>query len=233
MKDELASELQVLSNVEFYLKDLDEKIDVARKRLEAECSRLSCERKKAANKLDKNVTKILQELGMKHAEFKTSISASEPSFNGYDEVEFMLLSNLGESMKALRDIASGGEVSRILLALKTVLADVDSVPVSIFDEIDSNVGGQIALSVGRKLRQIAKTRQVVCVTHLPQIACLGDVHLGVIKRSQKGRTRMYIEKIEGEQRVEEMARMLGGDKLTSVAKHYYRQRFLHEGFSLS
>ena len=135
-------------------------------------------------------------------------------------------------MRALRDIASSGEISRVMLALKSVLADHDRIPVLVFDEIDANIGGEIGNAVGAKMRQIGERRhQVLCITHLPQVAVYGRRHAVVAKQSFQGRTRVLLKTVEGDERVREIARMLGGAGLTSVTLDHAREMLLNKSVS--
>jgi len=143
--------------------------------------------------------------------------------NGLDTVEMRFGPNPGEPLRPLSRIASGGELSRVMLALKCALQARDRVDLLIFDEVDSGIGGAVAQAVGERLRRLAEHRQIVCVTHLPMIAALGSHHLRVLKRSQSGRTVARIESLEGAERVEELARMLAGDRITETTRRQARE----------
>jgi DNA repair protein RecN (Recombination protein N) len=137
-----------------------------------------------------------------------------------DQIEFLFSPNPGEEPRPLARIASGGELSRTMLALKVILATSDAVPILIFDEVDAGIGGKTADTVGRKLRQVARTRQVLCITHLPQIACYADHHLRTEKRVEAERTVTSVAALGKEERVREIARMLGGESITETSlKH--------------
>lgn len=195
--------------------------------LEAEMSRrwaevksageaLSQARRKAAPPLGKVMAEELRELGFKKAAFEVRVEPlAEPGPDGLDRVEFFFASNPGESPKSLRAIASSGEMARVMLAVKTVLAAGDRVPVLIFDEVDANVGGETAVVVGRKLRGLASRHQVFCITHLPQVAAAAHHHVRVEKLVRGDRTFASVEAIEGGARVDELARMLGGKREAS------------------
>lgn len=180
---------------------------------------LSEKRRKAARTLDKQVSSVLQELGMKGAVFETQFEAVELSTRGVDRVEFCLAANPGERVKPLRHVASGGEISRIMLALKVVCADADQIPTLIFDEIDAGVGGAVAGKVADTLLRLAATHQTLCITHLPQIAAAAEHHYHVSKSTVKGRTTTGVQKVEGETRVEEVARLLDGSMSDVSLKH--------------
>jgi len=139
--------------------------------------------------------------------------------DGIDDIEFLISPNVGEELKPLTKIASGGEISRVMLALKTILAEIDEMPTMIFDEIDAGIGGRTAYIIGQKLKQIAKVRQVFCVTHLPQIACMADAHFLVEKKVYGNRTKIEARRLNEEERVHEIARMLGGQKTEITLAH--------------
>jgi DNA repair protein RecN (Recombination protein N) len=159
-------------------------------------------------------------LGFKQSQFDVAISTSEKEFTstGLDSIEFQFAPNPGEPARPLRAIASSGELARVMLALKTVLATVDEIPVLVFDEVDANVGGETASAVGEKMRQIARSRQVLCITHLPQVAAQATAHYVVTKDTRAGRTVSQIQLLEGKERVTELARMLGG-QTDAARKH--------------
>ena len=176
--------------------------------------KLSAARKKVIPQLAKAVSKQLEDLGFKQGKFDVAISAARedarPTGTGLDEIEFQFAPNLGEPAKPLRAIASSGEMARVMLALKTVLATEDEIPVLVFDEVDANVGGETANAVGEKMQQIAAKRQVFCITHLPQVAAPADAHYVVTKQVKNGRTISEITLLDKKSRVTELARMLGG-----------------------
>lgn len=185
---------------------------------------LSGLRRKAAAILEKEIQDSLRQLDMPAVQFECRITSnSKITASGLDELEFYISPNLGEPPKPLAKIASGGETARVMLALKAILAQVDSVETMVFDEADSGIGGLTALKVGQKLVQIAQSRQVLCITHSPQIASFGDSHFLLYKDSDFGRTVTNIKRIEGREKVEELARMLGGRSDVSTAfKHAER-----------
>jgi DNA repair protein RecN (Recombination protein N) len=172
---------------------------------------LSAQRRKAGPKLAKAAAQQLQSLGFQQSHFDVAISSSAgfaPS--GMDEIEFEFAPNAGEPARPLRAIASSGEMSRVMLALKTVLAAEDEIPLLVFDEIDANVGGETAAVVGEKMAQIARRRQVICITHLPAVAASADSHYVVTKRQSEGRTLSEISLLDPSGRIQELTRMLGG-----------------------
>ena len=146
--------------------------------------------------------------------------------NGIDSVEFLLSANPGEPPKPLAKIASGGEISRVMLALKSILASVDEVSTLIFDEIDVGIGGRVATVIGEKLAAIGRMRQVICVTHLPQIACMADTHYSITKEIEGGRARTVVTQLQEIERVREIARMLGGDPGLDTASMKHAKEML-------
>ena len=188
--------------------------------------KLSTARRKVIPQLARAVGKQLEDLGFKQSKFDVALAAQSEISNfksqipqsGLDEIEFQFAPNLGEPAKPLRAIASSGEMARVMLALKTVLAAEDEIPVLIFDEVDANVGGETANAVGEKMKQIAAKRQVFCITHLPQVASAADAHYVVTKSVKNGRTISEITLLDKKSRVTELARMLGG-QTDAARKH--------------
>ncbi len=168
----------------------------------------------------------LKELSLGNVQFKIEIK-QEPGddgrpavgHNGMDRVEFLFSANPGEQLRPLSKIVSGGELSRVMLAVKSILADADSIPVLIFDEVDAGIGGQTAESVGRKLDMISDKHQLLCITHLPQIAIYGDFHLKIEKKEKDGRVHVEIRELHGRERLDEIARMLSGNITDISLRH--------------
>lgn len=181
-------------------------------------ARLRAARKKAIPKLGQIVSRHLRELGFEQSEFAAELTPREACLAGLDALDFRFAPNPGEPAQPLREIASSGEIARVMLALKTALADQDAVPVLIFDEVDANVGGEIGNRVGEKMARLGRRHQVLCITHLPQVAAHGRHHLVVIKTVEKGRSFTRIEPLDERSRVAEVARMLGGQGDTAL-KH--------------
>ncbi len=175
---------------------------------------LSAARRKLIPQLSKAAVKQLAALGFKQSHFDVAINTAtdvlQMSSSGLDEIEFQFAPNVGEPARPLRAIASSGEMARVMLALKTVLAAEDEIPVLVFDEVDANVGGETAHAVGEKMKQIARQRQVLCITHLAPVAAMADAHFVVAKDVKAGRTTTEITLLTGKERVTELARMLGG-----------------------
>jgi len=216
-----AAEVEAYAQRGQRLAEIRAQLEVAADQAQKAAAGLSQKRKSAAKKLDKLVTTALQELGMKGGAFKTSFTDTELNATGVDHVEFMLSANPGEKLKPLRQVASGGEISRIMLALKSVFAEADKIPTLIFDEIDAGVGGHIARSVAEKIRRLAGSHQTVCITHIAQIAALADSHYHVVKTTQKNRTATSVVRMDHKARVEELARLLDGS-LSAVSVEHAR-----------
>jgi DNA repair protein RecN (Recombination protein N) len=217
------TQLRDLENRDAQLADLDQQIAETRRRAETAGRTLSRERAGAAGKLAQAITRELRDLGFPHGAFEVSLAEADLGPSGMNSIEFTFAPNVGEAARPLRAIASSGEISRVMLAVKAVLARHDRIPVLIFDEIDANVGGEMGGAVGAKLAAVAQHHQVLCITHLPQVAVYGAAHLAVEKEVRDGRTRTQIRPLAGEARVEEIARMLGGKDSTTVALRHARE----------
>jgi len=216
--DEAARKLRSLEQRDVELSRLNDELGKLGRELWRVGRALSEQRRKIVPKLCKTVTRQLSDLGFSQSRFDVAIATESPnanlksqiSFSGLDAIEFQFAPNLGEPAKSLRAIASSGEIARVMLALKTVLAAEDEIPVLIFDEVDANVGGETANAVGEKMSQIAAKRQVLCITHLPQVAAPATAHYVVTKQVKDGRTISGIALLDKKERVTELARMLGG-----------------------
>lgn len=217
-KNRLDERLQLLTSEEDKLNQLETSLEPIRKQMLELCKKLSQERKRVALELKKAVEKELASLGMKKTVFEVSFEEIPISLKGIDKVEFLISPNPGEAVKPLAKIASGGELSRIMLAIKQILANVGGRQVLIFDEVDSGIGGAIAEVVGRKLKELSRYHQVICVTHLPQIACFADRHYSVKKEVKGGRTITKVVQLEKDAVIDEIARMLGGLKITEKTR---------------
>ena len=217
---EARRQLSALENREAELDRLDKELEALTSRLVEESARLSKKRQSAAPRLSKQVKAVLTEIGFKKADLKVDFNFIATEGNGdvppaigrtgRDQIEFQFSPNPGESLRPLRSIASSGEMARVMLAFKTVLAQQDEIPILIFDEVDANVGGETGAVVGRKLAQIGETHQTLSVTHLPPVAAAASTHLKVGKSVQGGRSYTHLEKLDEAARIEELARMLGG-----------------------
>jgi len=222
----LKSELDGLSNVAGEMENLEQELNLKKASLQELGGTLSVERRRVAASMEKAIEGEIHDLMMEKARFQ--VSFKEPQLDdekapllhsrGVDHLEFYLSTNVGEQLKPLNRIASGGELSRIVLAMKKVLARAGSVGTVIFDEVDSGIGGATAEIVGRKLRDIARNHQVICITHLPQIASFGQTHYRVVKTVSDGRTRTDVSPLAENERLEEITRMLGGVEITDKTR---------------
>jgi len=215
--------LKSFTSDEEKLAQLEGRLEPLRQTVNDLAKRLSKKRKDVALELKKSVEKELNSLGMKKTIFEIRVDPSPLSLNGVDRVEFLISPNIGEEVKPLAKIASGGELSRIMLAMKRILAKIGGRQVLIFDEVDSGIGGAMAEVVGKKLRELSRHHQVICVTHLPQIACFADQHHSVRKEVKTGRTITMVDRLNPEAIADEIARMLGGVKVTEKTKAHARE----------
>jgi len=228
-KQEMEEALQRVESVEEELAGLTREKEKVAVDLREKALALSSLRKQAAVVLKQAVDVQIHDLNMPHAfffvEFLRRCGEADNHYGpkGGDEIEFYLAANAGENPKPLNKIASGGELSRIVLALKNALSQTGSVATVVFDEVDSGIGGATAEIVGRKLKEVAAHHQVICITHLPQIASFGGPHLRVTKQVSDGRTFTVVEKINDEQKIEEISRMLGGVDVTESAREHARE----------
>lgn len=221
-REELKLRLEVQGDLEGTLTRLERQIAEAERAMKKEATSLRGLREKAAKELAKVAAKGIAQLGFKKADFQVQIRVlSQPGPTGDCGCEFMFSPNVGEAVLPLSRVASSGELARVMLALKTVLADLDDVPLLVFDEVDANVGGEIGTVVGEKMAAIAQRHQVLCVTHLPQVAAQAAAHLVVTKDQTKDRTVVAIGPIHGARkaRIQELARMLGDRNAKSALAH--------------
>ncbi len=219
--ERLAAELAALEGAEQSLQKLRGQREQALADYQTHAKTLNTARAKSANKLGKEVTAIMQGLGMPQGVFEIAINHEEnapPSAQGQDRMSFLVSANPGQAPRPLEKVASGGELSRISLAIQVVAAASTRVPTLVFDEVDAGIGGGVAEIVGRLLRRLSTDRQTLCVTHLPQVAAQAQQHLQVAKAVSKGKTRTTITPLGKDERVQELARMLGGVELTEQTR---------------
>jgi DNA repair protein RecN (Recombination protein N) len=218
--EQARQKLQSLEQREVELARINNELDALDKQIRRAGEDLSAQRRKTIPKLSKAAIHELGALGFRQSHFDVSIQTAKPGgppvSSGLDEIEFQFAPNPGEPARPLRAIASSGEMSRVMLALKTVLAAEDQIPLLVFDEVDANVGGETAQVVGQKMLQIAGRHQVICITHLPAVAASATTHFVVSKRTVDGRTISEIKLLEQSDRVQEVARMLGGHSAAAV-----------------
>ena len=216
------AELEQIQDADDTIQRLEKELDKARKEARKRGEALSKARKKAADELQKRVQEELRQLDIPKVQFVTEFAPSPGQDGmddtGMDQVQFLMSANLGEALKPIQKVASGGELARIMLALKNVLAEDDGVGSLVFDEVDTGVSGRAAQKVAEKMADVAGRKQVLCVTHLPQIAAMADTHFSVEKGEKKGRTFTNVARLDRQGRVEELARLIGGAAVTDVLR---------------
>ncbi|MEJ7746548.1 MAG: DNA repair protein RecN [Luteimonas sp.] len=220
-RESIALELESLRGAGERVLRLDADIAASGNAWKAASKQLSDARHKAADALSQSTTALIGELGMGGGRFEILLEPNDgerPDPNGAERVEFLVAANLGQPPRALRKVASGGELSRISLAIEVAALGLDAVPTMVFDEVDSGIGGAVAEIVGQKLRALGEKRQALCVTHLPQVAAQGHAHYRVSKAASEGVTQSAIERLDDKQRAEELARMLGGVEVSKEAR---------------
>jgi len=228
-RQKIYQELEAIDYSEDKLEKLKEEVNSLEDIISTISHKLNINRRKIAEDLQKMVVRELEDLNMKRCQFKVFINSYEDDNGieidgkkykigpkGIDDIEFMISPNVGERLRPLARIVSGGEVSRIMLALKSILSEVDQVPTLIFDEIDSGVGARLGEVIAQKLKALSKKRQVICVTHLPQIACRAGRHFYIEKYILNNQTGIRLKEMEGEERVKEIARMLDGSQMSEI-----------------
>lgn len=214
-QEKLQKQLSIAENMDEEKRRLMLNLKEAKQQLIESCSLLSEKRKAKALELETAIQTELIDLNFKDAQVKISVDQlSEPTESGMDKVEIFITTNRGESLKPLAKIVSGGEMSRIMLAFKNIISSYDMIPTLIFDEIDNGISGITASIVGKKLREISKSHQIICITHLPQIAACGDNNYKIYKDSDDTSTFTHVESLSSQQKVEEIARLLGGTSIT-------------------
>ena len=217
--EEAAARLRKIEGRDEELERLSKEIEAASAEVKRAGDNLRKLRAKAAPRVSENIRSNLRDLGFRQSEFEAKLTPlDEARPTGFDAVELLFSPNPGEPLKPLRTIASSGEISRLMLAIKSALAEHDAIPLLVFDEIDANVGGEIANAVGAKMKNLAGDHQVLCITHLPQVAAAAATHFVVTKEVTGGRTHSRLDEVAGKARIEEIARMLGG-KTGSALKH--------------
>ncbi len=230
-KEKIQSELALLKNIDAEIEAVRADLDEEKKRYSSLAVALSEKRKAAAERLKLAVEQVLKKLGMERAVFFVRVEPIEnhegwvrdkagrrvmATARGIDRVTFLISANPGEPPKELQKVASGGEISRIMLAIKSVLSEKDAIPVLVFDEIDSGISGRVAQAVGKQLKELASSHQIICVTHLPQIASAGQAHFAVEKTIKQNLTRTQVRPLKEGERVVEIAKLIGGERITDV-----------------
>jgi len=222
-KDEISSRLEDIVNRDEMSESLKNKMVELEEELSKKAYSLTKVRQEVALDLEQAILSELKSLDMKGVSFKVNFAQSTYSQSGNSEVEFMISFNLGEDLKPIYKVASGGEMSRFMLAFKTILADIDEIDTIVFDEIDAGISGIAAQVVGEKLHNIAKKKQILCITHLPQIAANADTHFCISKNSDQNRTYTTIKKLKNEESINEIARLIAGSNITDTTIEHARE----------
>jgi DNA repair protein RecN (Recombination protein N) len=221
--DKAVEKYALLADLEHNDKELKNALKAQKKDLLALAAKLTRERKRTALTLKNTIEKELKELGISNVKFECRVEKTDINQAGTDKVTFYISPNLGEDLKPLADIASGGEAARVMLALKKALTKVDPVPVLIFDEIDAQIGGRLGSVTGKKLKELSLDRQIILITHLPQIAAFSDWHLKVDKITKDKKTVTTVNLIEKDQRIKELAHMMSGEETTGIAHEHAKE----------
>lgn len=221
-RQDAAMELETMTLSDEKVKQMEAALAAQEEALGKAAARLSEMRKAVAQQIERDVNAVFKELAMGKAEFRINFKQAPLSSSGFDNIEFLLSANPGEAPKPLNRVASGGELSRIMLALKGILAEADKIPVLIFDEVDAGIGGKTAESVGRRLKNLAKRHQILCVTHLPQVAAMADHHIMIEKVQKQDAVYVKVKELSSEEREQEIARMLSG-KITDISLRHAKE----------
>ena len=223
-KEELKEKLSELKNQEKIIEELNSKLEKLKEKYDEKAVKLSKIRKEQAEQFEKDMKAELKDLAMEKARLKVDFKKSGRTKEGIDDVKFLISTNPGEELKPLSKIISGGELSRAMLAFKNIMADIDRVETIVFDEVDKGIGGKTAQKLAEKLYRISTKRQLICVSHLPQVASMGDNHYYINKKTTENKkTVTSIQKLNQKEIIEELARMLGGVKLTDTTKSHARE----------
>lgn len=221
--DKISARLEEIINRDEMSEELKNKLEILEGKLSEKAHLLTDIRKEVALDLEEAILKELKSLDMKGVTFKVDFTEISYSQHGNNDVEFMISFNLGEDMKPIYKVASGGEMSRFMLAFKTILADIDEIGTIVFDEIDTGISGIAAQVVGEKLHNIARKKQILCITHLPQIAANADTHFCIEKNSDDIRTYTTIKRLEQEESIQEIARLIAGSNITETTIEHARE----------
>lgn len=215
--EEISERLRFLQNFEDNLNKLLKKIEEKESEATVLAEKISQNRKKTSEILEKKVEEEINKLNIKDAKFKIEIKEKDLSFDGIDKIEFLIAPNLGQDLMPMAKVASGGEMSRIMLGFKSIIAEKDNIPTLVFDEIDTGISGKTAQIVGNKIKEVSKDRQVIVISHLPQIVALADTHFAIKKDVVNNSTISTIDKLNYDERVDEVARLIGGMNVSEIA----------------
>jgi len=219
-RDQMEQELEHITHLQQELEALEQEKEKVLQEYDRLAAMLSQKRREQAARLEQGLGQELVDLGLEQSRVEVRFTpVNEPTSGGAEEVEFYFSANMGEPLKPLAKVASGGEISRLMLALKSLLAGLETVGTFVFDEVDSGIGGRTLPKVGEKLSKIARNKQVFCITHAAPVAAFADQHYKIWKEVVEERTRTRVEKLTEEERVEELARMLGGEEREITRRH--------------
>ena len=233
--ESLEKELIFAENFDFEIEKLKKDIEIKKEKVFKKGNEISELRNKLSNELEKEINKLLKEIGLESAEFKVSLKNTEGNEEeilsykykkeivqlgnrGFNDIEFIIKTNKGSEFAPLQKSASGGEISRIMLAIKTVLSEKDNIGILVFDEIDAGISGRVAQKAGKVLKSLSKTHQIICITHLPQIAAMSDKHFHVSKSENKNETLAGIKSLTENEKITEVAKLLSGEKVTDASR---------------
>ncbi|MFW6413903.1 MAG: DNA repair protein RecN [Verrucomicrobiota bacterium] len=226
---EMREKLDRLQRQDQLIQEVKDQLRAGKEELQKACDELSSHRRKAADKLAEAISRVLRKLGFAQADFEIRLTDKDLGPEGSDTAEFRFAPNPGEAMQPLRKIASSGEISRVMLAVKTVLSEADQVPVLIFDEVDANIGGRVATQVAEQLSALGQNHQILCITHLAQIAASAHRHYEVGKQIENNRTMTTITRLDIDGRVTELSRMLGASAGSSTARDHAHEMLEKQG----
>ena len=214
---QLEDKVKSLENYEINISKIEKEINVLLKEITILCEQVSDKRKKVSKGISKNIVSELEDLNMKNSQFEIDITKGEITRTGFDNLEFMFSANKGEKLYPLSLVASGGEISRVMLALSTTVSNNYNVDTVIFDEIDTGTSGKTGEKIGKKLKSLSEQRQIISISHLAQIASNADNHIKIYKESEKGRNITKAKVLNDKERVEEIAKIFSGEKITEHA----------------
>lgn len=217
-RDHISDKLKMIENYDEEKARITSELNSAGIKMTEDAAELTAARQVSANDLKKKILAELIDLNFSDADLDIAFTKTEPSPNGFDAAEMLISTNRGEPLKPLVKTASGGEISRIMLAIKSIVAAYDNIPTLIFDEIDQGISGKTAAVVGKKLKDISKHHQVICITHLPQIAAASDTGYRIYKESDESSTYTHVQKLSPEEKIDEVARLIGGETITDAAR---------------
>jgi len=216
-REELIEKIEIINNRDEYIQDLESQIKQKKEKCLSLAQTMHTIRIKYANQFEEDIQQELKDLYLPKAKFHIHIQQQELNKNGIDQIRFMVAINQGQNLSLLNETASGGEISRIMLAIKTIILKYQNIDTIIFDEVDTGVSGKVASGIGEKMKSLSRYKQVICITHLPQVACVAQHHYAIVKKSDSDQTITSIHYLKEEERIEEIAKMLSGEQLTKQA----------------